>query len=240
MWCMACWYLNEHMNNRTHEQPNTIENYQVGRWVRFSKIHSTAKLTREGMILTLTGVSGTGKTTIAKALKKRLPTAQLLTSYTTRAKRASDVAGEYAYLDHETFDRMNANGEFLWDIAFTDVKSGTTKKSLRAALEDELKVSIMILVPDVLPKLYAFADKLGKRHAILPVYIPSPSEQTLRKRMRKRGEADIKIEQRIRACRDYDQTVNRSDIPYIWIDNTGELHRAVDAIMGHLESTDHF
>jgi len=182
------------------------------------------------MILTLTGASGAGKTTIAERLIATMPDAHFLTSFTTRAARPSDLPGEYDYLSNDAFDNMEARGEFLWTARVADTRHGTTRSSLQAALDNETSISIMILVPEVLTKLCDFAGAIGKRDAIRPVLITTPPEGILRARMRERGDEDAKIEARIAATLDYEAKAKATGITFIEIANEGDANEAVRMI----------
>ena len=65
------------------------------------------------MIWSLTGSSASGKTTIARLIIEEVPNAKPLQSVTTRAVRASDIPGEYEYVNEMEFDRLSRAREFL-------------------------------------------------------------------------------------------------------------------------------
>ncbi len=183
------------------------------------------------MILTLTGASGAGKTTIAERLIGTLAHARFLTSFTTRAARPNDLPREYAYLSNADFDRMRDNGEFLWTAEVADTRHGTAKASLQHALDDNRTISIMILVPEVMTKLYDFADQSGKRASIHSILVRTPSEDVLRARMRERGDEEAKIDGRIKATLDYEAKARATGIGFIEIGNDGNVEEAVQAIL---------
>ena len=58
------------------------------------------------MILTITGPSASGKTSLARALRLQIPGAVVLTSVTTRKPRPSDLPGEYKYETQEGFSKL--------------------------------------------------------------------------------------------------------------------------------------
>ena len=188
------------------------------------------------MIITLTGASGSGKTTIAKKIMERLPNAHPLTSHTTRSPRPTDQRHDFEYLDTKTFDEMKERGEFLWTAQVADTRYGTSMSLLQKALEDEACIWIMLLVPEVLPTLYEFARTSHTHDSLTSFFIQVPDEDTLRERMKRRGDADEQIEKRIEACHDFESKADASDIPYIKIDNSGELDDAVDAIIAKIET----
>jgi len=187
------------------------------------------------MIITLTGPSGSGKTAITKAILDRLPNAKPVTSYTTREPRPSDLPDDFTHLDCDAFNRMRDAGKFLWTAQVADVRYGSTKQSVSDALRYEIAVRIMILVPDVLPKLYAFAEGMGKRDTITSFFIHVADEAVLRARMLERGDAPEKADARIKACRDYEQEANESGVDYIRVDNSGDLTATVETILKRID-----
>lgn len=72
------------------------------------------------MILTLTGASGAGKTTIAGELLKKLPVdARMVPSYTLRKfrkPRSTDLPGEYKHVSRFRFWFLSTIGAFLWTV----------------------------------------------------------------------------------------------------------------------------
>jgi guanylate kinase len=182
------------------------------------------------MILTLTGASGAGKTTIAERLIADLPDARFLMSYTTRTPRPNDLPGEYAYLSIAEFDKMNAPGEFLWMANVGKTRYGTSKTALREALEDHQSVSLMILVPEVMKPLFDFAASISQQEAIRPILVLTPPEEILRARMRARGDDDTEIDGRIAATLDFERKARETGIDFIEIGNERGIDDAVREI----------
>src|SRR3989344_8004502 len=155
-------------------------------------------------IITLTGASGSGKTSIFKALQSINPRLQLIESYTTRKPRGTDLPGEYVYMEsQEKFSKLKAEGKFLWDVGEHNNAYGTLKESVDQALRADTP-KIMLLVPKSVPLLMARTDK------VIPFYILSPGEEILRKRLQKRGDKPEEIEKRISDCRDWDAEARES------------------------------
>lgn len=83
----------------------------------------------------LSAASGTGKTSLARALAKRLPDVELSISHTTRAPRPGERHGvDYYFVTPADFDAMVARGEFLEHAEVFGNRYGTS----RAAVEDLL------------------------------------------------------------------------------------------------------
>jgi guanylate kinase len=188
------------------------------------------------MIITFTGPSGGGKTAIAKEIIAAYPNAKPLTSTTTRTPRPSDLPGDFEYLDRETFNRLRDEGAFAWTADVGSTSHGTRAAWLKKALTDDQTISIMILVPSVLPALYAFADELGSRDAITSFFIHVPDEGVLRERMRIRGDAPESIEERLTVCHDFEEEAKATGVDFVWVDNSGKLQDAVKTVTDHLSN----
>ncbi len=62
---------------------------------------------RQGILFVVSAPSGTGKTTLCRAVKERLPNLYFTISYTTRERRANEVDGrEYHFVDRARFETM--------------------------------------------------------------------------------------------------------------------------------------
>lgn len=184
------------------------------------------------MILTLSGASGTGKTTIAKALLKKLPTdARMVPSYTTptRKSRDTDIPGEYKYVSRFRFRFLKTIGAFLWTVYPHDNSYGTTKHWVTKALKDDNVVYVMILF-DAVKDLREFATKSGLSSRVHSFYICSPSQEVLKKRLDNRGDSAEEIEKRLADCLKWDQDALSSGIPYEFVRNDQEIEEAVAEI----------
>lgn len=182
------------------------------------------------MILTISGASGSGKTTIARALLGYLPNAKFLHSYTTRSPRPTDIPGEFTYLDRPTFESMRQTDEFIWAADFGETSVGTRVSDLDKALKDKNKLWITVLIPDVLPRLFAYAKQIKKENSIRSIYIKSECDEILRDRMLKRGDAESQVEERLKLCRTFDDEAKYIKIPFIWIKNDKTIQNAIEEV----------
>ena len=180
-----------------------------------------------GEIVSLTGASGAGKSTIAKALG--FP---FVLSTTTRLPKVSDLPGEYEYLeiDDMVWEEKGWN-TYLWIEEHAGNYYGTKREVVDLALQAP-GISMMILIPKVLPKLLDYAGK----EKVLPFYIRSPSEEILRSRMEQRGEKNDSIERRLQESKEWDQQAEKSEIPYIFVTNNGTIEEAVEQVRKYLKS----
>jgi len=67
-----------------------------------------------GLAVILSAPSGTGKTTVCQALKKKHPELQFSVSHTTRERRKGEIPGrDYFFISKEEFQKINNEGGFL-------------------------------------------------------------------------------------------------------------------------------
>lgn len=183
------------------------------------------------MVLTLTGPSGTGKTSIARQLLTELPHASLLRSYTTRNPRSSDLPGEYEYVTQDAFDRMQREGKFEWTADLTGTRYGTRREDLFIAIQHPTNAWISILVPERVPTILAVARELKNSNNVKAFFILPPSGSILEDRMRVRGDKPDDIDKRRAVDSSWEDAARMSRLPYIFIEDlNGPLDLKVQAI----------
>ncbi len=173
------------------------------------------------VIVTVTGASGVGKTTIIKEFLAARRGFQLITSFTSRSPRPSDLPGEYQCgVPKEKFEKCA--DEFLWVVPAHENFYGTTKASVLKILTYRAipAAGLMILVPEAIPLLRTYLARF-KNHErrITSFYVLAPSEEELRKRLRARGDNETAINQRIDDCKQWDAAALQSSIPYLFLSN---------------------
>jgi guanylate kinase len=140
---------------------------------------------RRGVCLVLAAPSGTGKSSIARALLEAEPEVTLSVSVTTRAARPGEVEGrDYFFRDTAEFERMAAEGALLeWATVF-----GRGYGSPRAPVEAALAAGRDVLF-DI--------DWQGFRQLrralpgdVVGVFLLPPSLAALEGRLRARGRDD--------------------------------------------------
>lgn len=181
-------------------------------------------------ILTLTGRSGVGKTSIAELLCREHENVRLVQSYTTRKPRPSDLPGEYAYISEEEF--MARSSEFLWATSYHGCHYGTRAESICEVFRNKESVGIMILVPEVIQKLRGFLKYLRKESAHVPVFVRSPSRFVLRERLCHRGDALVALQERAHLSSKWEENARLSRDPiFHFVSNNGPLASAVSAVL---------
>ncbi|HEY4474552.1 MAG TPA: AAA family ATPase [Candidatus Paceibacterota bacterium] len=186
------------------------------------------------MILTLTGASGTGKTTIAKELLKNFPMdIFMVPSYTIskfRKLRSSDIPGEYKYVSEWRFSFLEIIEAFLWTVYPHGNVYGTTKYWVKKALRNDNVVYVMILTPDAVKKLNSFAEKLGYSEQVFYFYILSPSQEVLRERLTSRGDKKDDVEKRLRDCVKWDPEIRSWGVDYEFVKNDNTIESVTEEV----------
>lgn len=189
------------------------------------------------MIVTISGASGVGKTTIERGLLNRLANAAVVVSVTTRERRENDNPGEYIYASRRLFWLLEKLGAFLWTVDVHGNKYGTSKRSVKKALKRYDDISVMILVPDRVNNLLEYVKEHGGiEGSVISFYIISPHPEILRERLIARGDSKSEIEKRIQECKKWDLEAlsSRSDSSYIFIRNDDKIENAVEDMIYHI------
>jgi guanylate kinase len=134
-----------------------------------------------GCMFVIAAPSGTGKTSLVRALMQADPGLEFSVSYTTRARRPNEKDGcDYHFVTRERFDAMAMAGEFLEHAEVFDHCYGTARGEVEKALADGRRLILEI-------------DWQGARQlrARLPeavqIFILPPSRAALEQRLRRRS-----------------------------------------------------
>jgi guanylate kinase len=148
---------------------------------------------KRGRLFVIAAPSGTGKTSLVKALMQRLPRLKFSVSYTTRRPRPAEIDGQdYHFVSKETFQNMIAADQFLEHAQVFDNFYGTGIKTVTDALE---RGQDLLLEID-----WQGAQQVRRR---LPegctIFILPPSRDALEQRLRNRStDSDEVIRRRLR------------------------------------------
>ncbi|MDP6685088.1 MAG: guanylate kinase [Candidatus Marinimicrobia bacterium] len=137
------------------------------------------------LIFTISAPSGTGKSTLCKAILKEIPDLSFSVSYTTRPQRENEIDGvDYHFISHSEFQFMIDKGQLA---EYEDVHGhfyGTLKTSLKDSM---IKGNPLLLELDVKG---AMAIKKLYPEQTLSIFVKPPNEDALRLRLENRGTDD--------------------------------------------------
>ena len=147
------------------------------------------KETRKGMLLVISGPSGTGKGTLAAKLLRDDPSFTFSVSVTTRAKRSNEIEDvHYHFLSDEEYDKLLAEDAFL-------DRYGTLKSEVYERMERGQNVLL-----DIDPQ--GAKAVMEQEKECVSVFILPPSYKALRVRLHTRNTDDpAEIERRLHNAR---------------------------------------
>jgi guanylate kinase len=133
-----------------------------------------------GKLFIFSAASGTGKTSLARALVEAMPEVSFSVSHTTRAPRPGEQHGvHYYYVTRAEFDRMVAAGEFLEHATVFGNSYGTSRK----VIEDLLAAGKSVILDIDWQGARAIKKQMPQA---VSVFILPPSREALRERLTKR------------------------------------------------------
>lgn len=96
---------------------------------------------KRGVLLVVTGPTGSGKDTLFAELQKKAPKSIKIITTTSRKPRAGEKEGEpYYFLNREDFEKKIVEDAFFEWVEFRGELYGTQKKTLLDALEKKVDV----------------------------------------------------------------------------------------------------
>ena len=164
-------------------------------------------MNRKGILIVVSGFSGSGKGTLMKELLSRYPdTYALSVSATTRQPRDGEQDGrEYFFISKDEFEKMIAKEELIEYARYVDNYYGTPRAYVEEQLEAGKDVILEIEIQGALKVKEEFPDTLL-------LFVTPPSAGELKKRL-------VVIESRMnRACEEaegmdyYDYLVVNDDL----------------------------
>ena len=142
-----------------------------------------------GHLYVISAPSGTGKTSLVKALIEKDPSIRLSVSTTTREPRAGEVHGkDYFFVKKEDFDRQINDNEFLeWAFVYGNFY-GTSATLVKNSISSGQKILLEIDWQG------AFQIKQRyNREMLTLIFIMPPSLEILKERLQKRGQDKISV-----------------------------------------------
>lgn len=182
---------------------------------------------REGMLIVLSGPSGSGKGTIIKSLLSMREDTVLSISMTTRAPRPGEQDGvHYFFRTREEFEDVIRKDGFLEYAEYNGEYYGTPEAPIRRWLNEGKNVILEIEVQG--------AEKvMNHRSDLVSVFITIPSFEELERRLRARAtETEEKIRRRMATAQ---MELSRA-FRYQYVVLNDEVERAVARINTIIEA----
>ncbi len=178
----------------------------------------------KGLLIIISGYSGTGKGTVVKRLLEKYDERYVLSiSATTREPRDGEIDGrEYFFKSKEEFEEMIANEELIEHACYVDNYYGTPKSYVEDRLNEGRNVILEIEIQGALNVKELFPDSVL-------IFLLPPSVEELEKRLRSRGtETDELVNARLARAVVESESVYNYD--YIVIND--DIEECVDTING--------
>ena len=171
-------------------------------------------MANRGILIVLSGPSGTGKDSILRELKNMRDDFEISVSCTTRKPRPGEVHGkDYYFLTKSEFMNKVDAGDMLEWATFCDNYYGTPKHELENRLSEGLNIILEIEVQGA-------AHVIRNSSEAVSIFVLPPSVQVLKQRLKNRGlDSDKAIEMRTREAEreislaeNYDYVVVNDDL----------------------------
>ncbi len=174
-----------------------------------------------GLLLVISGPSGSGKGTLCSRLLQRRPEIVVSVSATTRERRAGEIEGKnYYYISQEEFASRIREGLFLEYAQVFDQYYGTPRDKVLEQLQENRDVILEIDIQGAMQVKKAYSQAVF-------IFIVPPSMQVLKERIMNRDRESIEeIERRLRESKKELTYIDQYD--YVIIND--KIETAVDKL----------
>jgi len=180
----------------------------------------------KGFLIIISAPSGGGKTSILKAIRSRIPSLEYSVSTTTRPPRRGERDGrDYYFINRDEFMKCVKKGGFTEWAQVHGHLYGTRDDFIRDKLDSGKSVLLDLDIQGALQIREKYPD------AVL-IFISPPSEEVLKKRLKKRGtDSDKQINMRIMKAED--EISKSGNYDYIVVNDVlkkavGEVERIIE------------
>ena len=188
------------------------------------------KETRKGMLLVISGPSGTGKGTLVAKLLEKDPTFAFSVSVTTRARRENEIEDvHYHFISDAEYDKLLDEDAFIEHASVHGNRYGTLKSEVYARMESGQNVLL-----DIDPQ--GARAVMEKEPDCVSVFILPPSYHDLKVRLHTRNtEKEEEIERRLRNARGEIEQMSR----YRYLVVNDNLELAFDQLVAIVRAEKH-
>lgn len=169
----------------------------------------------------MSGPGGVGKGTIVAELVRRDPALWLSRSWTTRGQRPGEADDAYIFTTRDAFEQRIADGGFMEWTEFLGNYYGTPSPDLRPDLVTVLEIEVD----------GARQVKAAHPEAVL-IFVLPPSRGEQARRLRGRGDAENKVDQRVRKAEE-EEPIGRALADHVVVND--ELERTVTEMLSIID-----
>ena len=183
------------------------------------------KTKKQGLLIVLSGPSGSGKNTVCDMVKEVMPNIWESVSMTSRKPRKGEVDGkDYYFVSEEEFEKNIEEGKMLEHAKFAGNYYGTPRESVQKQLDAGKDVLLVIEIQGALQ----IKEKIPQA---LFVFLLPPSMKELKRRLRMRKtETEEKLMERFETA--YKEINELPKYNYVIVnDKADEAARKLEAII---------
>lgn len=183
------------------------------------------KTKKQGLLIVLSGPSGSGKNTVCDMAKEVMPNIWESVSMTSRKPRKGEVDGkDYYFVSEEEFEKNIEEGKMLEHAKFAGNYYGTPRESVQKQLDAGKDVLLVIEIQGALQ----IKEKIPQA---LFVFLLPPSMKELKRRLRMRKtETEEKLMERFETA--YKKINELPKYNYVIVnDKADEAARKLEAII---------
>ncbi len=188
------------------------------------------KETRKGMLLVVSGPSGTGKGTLVAKLLEKDPTFAFSVSVTTRARRENEIEDvHYHFISDAEYDKLLDEDAFIEHASVHGNRYGTLKSEVYARMENGLNVLL-----DIDPQ--GARAVMEKEPDCVSIFVLPPSYHELKVRLHTRNtEKEEEIERRLHNAKGEIEQMGR----YRYLVVNDDLELAFDQLLAIVRAEKH-
>ncbi len=180
-------------------------------------------------VVTITGASGVGKTTLERALETHYGGGRVR-SITTRPRRPYETDVDY---DFQTLEGLRDITEFIWKVLNHGHQYCCTESQFAEAAAETGGLAFVCIIPECHQLVSDWFQGRGVR--CIPVHLVAPGVDELTRRLRSRGETDETIVRRLADSMVFDQVAGQ--IPQLNLVPAGSKKEVFNNVVRLIETT---